>query len=68
VSLTQEQERVIDRKLEDQIYRAFEAIHGLVEGYEDAKPSDIARYLDTYWDLGDYYREWWESDDEGEWT
>ena len=35
---------------------------------EGVRPSDIARHLDKYWDLGDYYREWWETDDEGEWS
>lgn len=59
-------ERRIDSMMEEGIHRAFDRIYSSVEqGFH--KPSEIASYLDRYWDLGDYYRQWWEGVDEGEW-
>lgn len=58
-------ENKIDRIMEKHIHDAFEEVYVKIEAGTDTKPSEIARHLDRYWDLGDFYREWWETDDEG---
>lgn len=66
--MNKEDEQKIDREMEKRIHEAFDYIYSKVELDGNYKPSEIARYLNTYWDQGDFYREWWESDDEGEWS
>ena len=61
-------ENKIDSIMEKHIHRAFEQIQGEVETRMGVKPSEVANYLDKYWDLGDYYRDWWQTDDEAEWS
>lgn len=65
MALSKIQKDYIDSRMQDAVYKAFDAVYSQVEG-DGVKPSEIARYLDTAWDLGDFYREWWETD-EGEW-
>ena len=68
MALSKVQQDCIDSRMQFAIYNAFEGIYSYVEYSDGVKPSEIARYLDTGWGLGDIYREWWESEDEEEWT
>lgn len=63
----EDQER-INREMRRWLSKAFDIIHCDVELDGDYKPSDVADYLETMWGLGDFYREWWESDEDGEWN
>lgn len=64
--LTMTEQMRIDSEMQKHIHRAFDAIYTGVE-VDFHKPSEISQYLEKYWDLGDFYRDWWETDPEGEW-
>jgi hypothetical protein len=64
--LDKQTQRDIDRIMERHTEKAFEEITSSIEN-EEYPPSQIMRYLATHWDQGDYYREWWETDDDQEW-
>lgn len=66
--ISKEQKNRIDSIMQVHVHNAFDQIHGELEYGGCVKPSELAGVLDLYWDLGDYYEEWWNTDDEGEWT
>lgn len=65
MTLDRQQKGHIDSVMQDRIYKAFDSLDDWRDS-EGLKPSELARELDYSWDLGDYYREWYESGDE-EW-
>lgn len=56
-----------DRILEEEIHRAFERIER--DTRNDFAPSVVQQYLDQYWDLGDFWFEWYTADgiEESDW-
>ena len=66
--LSQKQKTEIDFWVDKALSELFDAIYTVEYTDEDLKPSEVAAYLNKWYDLGDAYREWWESDPEGEWS
>lgn len=48
----------IDSIMESAIYRGFDRIEEVRE-LREIPPSEVETYLSRYWDLGDFYRDWW---------
>ena len=53
----------LDWQMEQGLDSTFQKIDTLRDRY-GLKPSDVERELALYWDLGDYWREWWEESGE----